>query len=221
MGLWWLSQHSLKSCRLELEDRSLERASLFPLFDDEGRTRMLMITAEEDGRIMLADWAPGLFVRDWAWRNRLRLRFADLRDASMWDEERFEDLWHFDPWWVLRDDRYHGHRAVPALQTTNIPGHDPTISGFGFDSSLGRASYVSRGSWRVGERPALQGEHAGGRRQAPSRRARAATQRCCGRVAAAAVLALHVTSDNDAFRRSVCVTGPLPRLAQLRCEARI
>ena len=144
MGLWWLSQRSLKSCRLELEDRSLEHASLFPLFDDEGRTRMLMITAEEDGRIMLADWAPGLFERDWAWRNRLRLRFADLRDGSMWDEERFEDLWHFDPWWVLREDRYHGHRAVPALQSTNIPGHDPTISGFGFDSSLGRASYVSR-----------------------------------------------------------------------------
>ena len=146
MGLWWLSQRSLKSCRLELEDRSLDRASLFPLFDDEGRTRMLMITAEEDGRIMLADWAPDLFVRDWAWRNRLRLRFADLRDASMWDEERFEDLWHFDPWWVLRDDRYHGHKAVPALQTTNIPGHDSTISGFIFDSSLERASYVSRGS---------------------------------------------------------------------------
>ena len=90
MGLWWLSQRSLKSCRLELEDRSLEHASLFPLFDDVGRTRMLMITAEEDGRIMLADWAPGLFVRDWAWRNRLRLRFADLRDASTWDEERFQ-----------------------------------------------------------------------------------------------------------------------------------
>ena len=144
MGLWWLSQRSLKSCRLELEDRSLEHASLFPLFDDEGRTRMLMITAEEDGRIMLADWAPGLFERDWAWRNRLRLRFVDLRDGAMWDEERFEDLWHFDPWWVLRDDRYQGHGAVPALQSTNIPGHDPTISGFGFDSSLGRASYVMR-----------------------------------------------------------------------------
>ena len=155
MGLWSLlrivSQRSLMSCRLEFEDRRLDRASLFPLFDDEGRTRMVMITAEENGRIMLADWAPGLFVRDWAWRNRLRLRFTDLSDASMWDEgagarERFEDLWHFDPWWVLRDDRYQGHGAVPALQSTNIPGHDPTISGFGFDSSLGRASYVSRRS---------------------------------------------------------------------------
>ena len=43
---------------------------------------------------MLADWAPGLFVRDWAWRNRLRLRFSDFNDASMWDEECFEDLEH-------------------------------------------------------------------------------------------------------------------------------
>ena len=150
MDLWSLlrivSQQSLMTCRLELEDRPLERASLFPLFDDEGRTRMVMITAEENGRIMLADWAPGLFGRDWTWRNRLRLRFADLSDASMWDEERFDNLWHFDPVWVLGDERYQGHGAVPALRSTNIPGYDQTVSGVGFDTSLGRASYVMRRS---------------------------------------------------------------------------
>ena len=113
---------------------------------------MVMITAEENERIMLADWAPGVFVRDWAWRNRLRLRFADLRDASMWGEERFEDLWHFDPWWVLGDERYQGHGAVPALRATNIPGYDQTVSGMGFDPRLERASYVVKGSdasWSV------------------------------------------------------------------------
>jgi hypothetical protein len=150
MSLWsplrTVSQRSLMSCRVELEDRPLDRASLFPLFDDEGRTRMVMITAEENGRIMLADWAPGLFVRDWAWRNRLRLRFADLGDASMWDAARFEDLWHFDPVWVLGDERYQGHGAVPALRSTNIPGYDQTVSGMGFDPSLGRASYVVKAS---------------------------------------------------------------------------
>src|SRR5262245_1689677 len=150
MDLWSLlrivSQRSLMSCRLELEDRPLERASLFPLFDDEGRTRMVMISAEENGRIMLADWAPGLFARDWAQRNRLRLRFADLDDASAWDEARFADLWHFDPWWVLGDDRYQGHGSVPALRSTNIPGYDSTVSGITFDPDLGRASYVVRKS---------------------------------------------------------------------------
>lgn len=146
MDLWALrrlvSQRSLKSCRLELEDRPLEDASLFPLFDEEGRTRMVMITADENARIMLADWAPGLFVRDWPWRNRLRLRFTDLDDASMWDEDRRQDLWHFDPWWVLGDERYQGHGSVPGLRGTNIPGYDSTVSDIVFSADLERASYV-------------------------------------------------------------------------------
>ena len=198
MDLWSLlrmvSQRSLKSRRLEFEDRSLEGAALFPMFDDEGRTRMVMITAEENGRIMLADWAPGLFARDWARRNRLRLRFADLNDASTWDEARVADLWHFDPWWVLGDQRYQGHGSVPTLRSTNIPGYDSTVSGIVFDSDLGRASYVVRSVRRVRERTALHSGDAGGHCPSPSRGARAATRRCRGRVAAAAVLALNVTT---------------------------
>jgi hypothetical protein len=148
MSLWSLlrlvSQRSLRSCRLQLDDRPIERAALFPLFDDAGQTRIVMITAEESGRIMLADWAPGMFSRDWAWRNRLRLRFTDLSDASIWDDEHFDELWHFDPWWVLGDERYRGHAAVPALQGTNIPGYDPTVTDIVFDPDLGRPSYVAR-----------------------------------------------------------------------------
>jgi hypothetical protein len=150
MDLWsWIrsvSQHSLKACRLEFEDRPLEAASLFPLFDEEGRTRVVMITAEENARIMLADWAPDLFARDWRRRNRLRLRFTDLNDASAWDGDHFEDLWHIDPWWVLGAERYQGHGAVPSLRSTNVPGYDSTVSGVVFSADLGRASYVTTGS---------------------------------------------------------------------------
>jgi hypothetical protein len=95
---------------------------------------------------MLADWAPGLFARDWRWRNRLRLRFTDLNDASTWDQDRFEDLWHVDPWWVLGDERYQGHGAVPGLRSTNVPGYDSTVSGVAFSADLGRASYVMKTS---------------------------------------------------------------------------
>jgi hypothetical protein len=142
----FVSQRSLKSCRLEFEDRPLERASLFPLFDDEGRTRMVMITAEENARIILAVWTPGLFTRDWAMRNRVSRRFADLSDASMVADDGVEDLWHFDPWWVLGEERYQGHGAVPRLQSTNIPGYDPKIAGIVFGRGLERASYVVTGS---------------------------------------------------------------------------
>jgi hypothetical protein len=166
-----VSQRSLASCRLDLEDQPLERASLFPLFDDEGRTRMVMITTEESGRILLAEWAPGLFTRDWAWRNRLRLRFADLRDASTWGEERFEDLWHFDPWWVLGEERYQGHGAVPTLRGTNIPGFDSTVSELGFDPSLGRASHIAKGSSVRRFTPETLAAFARRRRAAPARSA--------------------------------------------------
>jgi hypothetical protein len=150
MDLWsvfrLVSQDSLKSCRLELEDRPLERASLFPLFDQEGRTRVVMITAEENARIMLADWTPDLFARDWRRRNRLRLRSTDLNDASQWGEGRFEDLWHIDPWWVLGAERYQGHGAVPDLRSTNVPGYDANVSGAIYSADLGRTSYVMTGS---------------------------------------------------------------------------
>lgn len=150
MDFWslfrFVSQHSLKSCRIAFEDRPLEHASLFPLFDEEGRTRVVMITAEENARIMLADWAPGLFTRDWRRRNRLRLRFTDLHDASQWDEDRFEALWHFDPWWVLGGERYQGHGAVPGLRSTNVPGYDSTVSGVAFSADLERVSYVMKKS---------------------------------------------------------------------------
>ena len=69
----------------------------------------------------------------------------------MWDEERFEDLWHFDPRWVLGEERYQGHGAVPHLRSTNIPGYDQTMSGIAFDASLGRVSYVSIAPRRSGE----------------------------------------------------------------------
>jgi hypothetical protein len=184
MDLWALrrlvSQRSLKSCRLELEDRPLENASLFPLFDEEGRTRMVMITANENARIMLADWAPGLFVRDWPWRNRLRLRFTDLDDASMLDEERFQDLWHFDPWWVLGDERYQGHGAVPCLRSTNIPGYDPTVSDIVFSADLERASHIvmkgSGHSVKVRRFTADTLVALARRRQAPHERPRAASR---------------------------------------------
>ena len=53
---------------------------------------------------------------------------------------------HFGPRWVLGDESYQGHAAVPHLRSTNIPGYDQTMSGGAFDPSLGRASSVARRS---------------------------------------------------------------------------
>lgn len=136
-----ISQHASRACRLEFEDRVLERAGLFPFFDREGRVRLLMITSEESGRIRLAGWAPGVFRRRWPRRFLLRLRFTELAEASA-DDPRLDDLWHFDPWWVLAGDRYALHDAVPILRSTNIPGYDPSVERVWFSRDLARVAYV-------------------------------------------------------------------------------
>ena len=52
----------------------------------------------------------------------------------------------FRSWWSsgVKDERFQGHGAIPALQRTNIPGYDPTVSDIVFDRDRGRASYVAR-----------------------------------------------------------------------------
>lgn len=140
-----ISQHALRNCRLHLDDRVLDRACLFPLFDEAGRVRLLLITAEESGRVLLAPWVQDVFRRRWPRRNRLRLPFTDLRDASP-DDQRLEALWHFDPWWVLNDERYRTHDAVPALRSTNIPGYDTTLQRVWFAPDLATVAYAVVGS---------------------------------------------------------------------------
>ena len=140
-----ISQHALRNRRLDLEDRVLDRACLFPLFDEGGRVRLLMITAEESGRILLAPWVQDVFRRRWPRRYRLRLPFTELRDALP-DDQRLEELWHFDPWWVLNDERYRTHDAVPAIRRTNIPGYDTTLQRVRFAPDLAKVAYVVVGS---------------------------------------------------------------------------
>lgn len=140
-----ISQHALHRCRLQLIDQPLGRASLFPFFDHEGRVRSLMLTAWESSRILVVDWQPDLFVRRWPRRNVLKLRFADLRDVEASEAELVSELWHFDPWWVLGDNRFATHPAVPALRWTNIPGYDTSLTRVWFDSRLSRVTHVAEG----------------------------------------------------------------------------
>lgn len=144
-----ISQHSLHAVRLQFGDRQTPAASVFPFFDDEGRTRALMLTSDLDGRIALVDFQSSLFAgRSLLPRLRLQriaLRHVDLRDSETTDGESVAHLWHFDPWWELAAERYFNHPAVPALKSTNLPGYDESISRVWFDKTLGRVTWVGFG----------------------------------------------------------------------------
>lgn len=130
------------------EDRLGQQVSVFPLFDDHGRTRALMLTDEDDGEILLVDFERGTArgsLLPGVWPHHLRIRRADARDGGRERAERFADLWHFDPWWKLREPRYSGHAARETLVDTNLPAFAPDLSEVWFDRFLSRVVRVASG----------------------------------------------------------------------------
>ena len=143
--LWLASQQSLHRCRLRVDGERLGPASVFPFFDDEGKTRSLMVTTEDSSRILLLEWNEGRFRRRGLRRNELRLQGKEWADASEDDAARVAHLWHFDPWWVLGEERYVGHPAVPHLKGTNIPGFDESYTTAFYDRSLSAVRLMGTG----------------------------------------------------------------------------
>lgn len=143
-----LRQKSLHGCTLKFRDHELT-GSVFPLFNDSGETKALMITAESDGDILIVDFAKNLFagrsLLPRVWPQRLNLHRAELRDSDLDAASGIADLWHFDPWWELRDDRYSGHSLVPTLKATNLVAYDESITAVHFSTTLHSVTYIGFG----------------------------------------------------------------------------
>ncbi len=142
-----VTARALHRRRIRLRDYLLERASLFPFFDREGRVQSLMLVWPPAPEIVMLPYEPGLFRIRWWDEIELRASFASLRDlgaietigavAAVW-------LWHYDPWWVLRAACYDNHPAVPALKATNCAGGFlKPVYGCVFSSDLSRLIRVT------------------------------------------------------------------------------
>ncbi len=141
-----LSQKALHNCALRMPDH-VGVGSVFPLFNDAGRTKALMLTWQEDAQLSVIEFSPKLFpgrvLFPRVWPQTLRLRRSDLPSTEHDSTEFLADLWHFDPWWELKDDRYSGHPLTPALKSSNLPGFDQSIQAVWFTPDLSRVKLVA------------------------------------------------------------------------------
>ena len=116
-----VAARSLHQQRVRLRDEVLERASFFPFFDPEGKTRALMLVWPPERPIVILPYQPGLVRIRWWGDVELRADFAALRDVDA-GAVAAVGLWHYDPWWVLREECFRSHPAVPVLKATNCAG---------------------------------------------------------------------------------------------------
>jgi hypothetical protein len=117
---WWpVSSRSLRKRTLQGNAGRLSRAALFPLFDQSGQVRQVMVVAPDSSRLLFFDpgeaapivplWGTIRFRRQFSWRAD-----DDLSGA--------EPLWHFDPDWMLRDSRFESSEMAPLIRATNCAG---------------------------------------------------------------------------------------------------
>jgi hypothetical protein len=166
-----ISARRLHHTAVKLRDKVLMGASVFPMFDRQGTVWKVMVTWRGSSRILMLDYAPGRFTQNW-WGIVVDASLAEERPLTPGSMPGLARLWHFDPWWVLREPRYGGGPELDILRKTNLSGRTPLpVYRLNFEGDLSRVRSVA--TERIGRPlpfdPAVLPEHQVRRRR--SRRA--------------------------------------------------
>jgi len=108
---------------------SFGRASVFPFFTAEGEVRWVLFVPTEPVGMRLFRWAPGRFHTPWFKALRIAEPNAAKPMVEPSDASVLQDLWHYDPWWLLAADSFRGHAAAGLLRATNCAEVIATPSG--------------------------------------------------------------------------------------------
>lgn len=120
-----------------------EGASLFPLFDCEGKVREVMFAREDSAQVYLASWEPNRFQVPLFGKMNLELGDWFPLPVSETGVERIQGLWHYDPWWILDEARYGSFAWMAQFKATNCVGSCETVSSVYFTSGLQRVWAVN------------------------------------------------------------------------------
>ncbi len=131
----WLSVRAsrLHERPLAVGDLLIPRATLFPFFDGAGAVSHVLIVDRDSSDLLTFSLDTArVSVPPWG---RLRVN-GPLERLGPDRLERLAPLWHYDPWWLLKHERFAFVSAVPTLKATNCVGsfsRPPTDLCFGRD----------------------------------------------------------------------------------------
>lgn len=126
---------------LELNSTRIDRATLFPFFSRDGQIDQVMIVDPESSRL-LAFRPQDVRLRLPFWGTlRIDGPTTPVDDLTV---DPLAPLWHYDPWWLLKDKRYDDQAVIPILKATNCAESftDQQPSDVLFDLALNRLQKV-------------------------------------------------------------------------------
>ena len=136
--------HRLHRRYLISRHESIKNATLFPFFSRAGQVKHVLVVAAESAA--LRTFAPAdvsVSIPFWG-PIQVAGRLEQL-NARLLDE--LARLWHFDPWWLLADERLQNEAAVPILKRTNcVDIFSKRVSGLFYRRCLDRLVWISERS---------------------------------------------------------------------------
>lgn len=145
MAFLGVSAQRLHKRHFALDDGDTLQGSVFPFFNREGEVRALMIGDTERGEVYATHWREGLMRPRWFASDELHVTRGELHTVTGNDLGPLGTLWHFDPWWVLRQARFAHQDAVPLLKQTNCANELGDGSKLFFTGDVSRIRLVMRG----------------------------------------------------------------------------
>ena len=111
-----VTSHRLLHRRLVHDGMRLDKATLFPMFHNSGAVEDVLVVDAHSAELYLI---PLTYCSVRAGRWGPVVVNGSLEALTRHSVERIEDLWHFDPWWLLAEKRFDALEVTPLLKATN------------------------------------------------------------------------------------------------------
>ena len=103
------------------------KGTCFPFFDQRGIIQYHLVLRENDPTMYVLNAKPYMIKTTRLTGIRVEPEQLSISGFSNTHYHQLKELWHYDPWWLLKEPDYRDHWAVPQLKATNCVDLIPKV----------------------------------------------------------------------------------------------
>ena len=155
-----LSSKRLRRRTVVVDRRRYEGIWIFPFFENDGNVEQIVLILPDTTDMLLIDASSDKVEAPLFKPMRIKTGAAVLEKGRL---DELGKLWHFDPDWVLNEERFKGHWARAVLRNTNCVDRLPKKAKLYYRRDLSRIQWTTYpkdgeedhiGKWDAGLLPA-------------------------------------------------------------------
>ena len=104
---------------LMAKNERIQGASIFPFFTRSGQVKQLMIVLPNAKTVFMIPHKKGLATVSFFGRVRLSIDSAELKSHANFTPLQVDQLYHYDPKWLLNHERFAAYWAKPLIVRSN------------------------------------------------------------------------------------------------------